>query len=176
MESSKATTKHIRQVAGDLSAVQIHLMHHQCTELPMEKYNKQKNATKQKPQNHRPTEHQTSKKPFDLRNMNKQSDRSLRCGDTMHTKGFQCSAKKFQCKVCHKFGHFTTVCYQKNQQTSNSFKPRKPKAHQLRAGALYTHQYGHSNVSEESRIDELFCLQMKVQNTQLKCQQLPTPV
>ena len=48
MESSKATTKHIRQVAGDLPAAQIHFMHHQCTEHPMGKYNKQKNAAKQK--------------------------------------------------------------------------------------------------------------------------------
>ena len=62
------------------------------------------------------------------------------------------------------------------KSTSNSFKPRKPKAHQLRAGALYTHQDGDSNVSEESGMEESFCLQMKVQNTQLKCQQLPTPV
>ena len=109
-------------------------MCHQHTQLPMRKYNKQKNAAKQKPQNQRPTENQTSKKPFHLRNTDKQSDRYLRCGDTMHTKGFQCPAKNFQCKVCHKFGHSTTVCYQKNQQTSSSFKPRKPKAHQLRAG------------------------------------------
>ena len=84
----------------------------------------------------------------------------------MHARGFQSPAKKFQCKVCHKFGHFTIVCYQKNQQTSSSVKPRKPKAHQLQAGALYTHQDGDSNVSEESSADESFCLQMKVQNTQ----------
>ena len=142
MESSKATIKHIRHVAGDLPAAQIHLMHHQHTELPTEKYNKQKNAAKQKPQAHRIS---NIKKPFYVRNMNKQSERCLRCGDTMHAKGFQCPMKKFQCKVCHKFGHFNTVCYQKNQQTSNSFKPRKPKAHQLRAGALYTHQHGDSN-------------------------------
>ena len=131
MESSKATAKHIRQVSGDLPAAQIHLMHHQNTELQTGKYNKQKNAAKQKLQNHRPTEQHTSKKPFDLRNMNKQSDRCFRCGNTMHAKGLQCPAKNFQCKVCHKFGHFTTVCYQKNQQTSSSFKPRKPKAPQL---------------------------------------------
>ena len=133
MESSKATAKHIRQVAGDLPAAQIHLMHHQHTELLTRNYNKQKKATKQKLQNHRPTEQETSKKPFDLRYMHKQSDRCVRCGNTIHAKGFQCSVKKFQCKVCHKFGHFTTVCYQKNQQTSSSFKPRKPKAHQLSA-------------------------------------------
>ena len=57
MESSKATAKHIRQVAGDLPAAQIHLMHHQHTGLLTRKYNKQKNAAKQKPPNHRPTEH-----------------------------------------------------------------------------------------------------------------------
>ena len=131
MESSKATAKHIRQIADDLPAAQIYLMHHQCTELLTGNYNKQKKATKQKPQNHRPTEQQTSKKPFDLRNIHKQSDGCSRCGDTIHGKGFQCPEKKFQRKVCHKFGHFTMVCYQKNQQTSSSFKPRKPKAHQL---------------------------------------------
>ena len=101
MESSKATPKHIRQVAGDIPAAQIHLMHHQHTELPAGNYNKHKKATKQKAQNHRPTE-QMSKKSFDLRKTNKQSDRCIRCGDTSHTKGFQCPVKKFQCKVCHK--------------------------------------------------------------------------
>ena len=122
--------KHIRQVAGDLPAAQIQLMCHQHTELPAGNYNKHKKGTKQNVQNHRPTE-QMSKKPFDLRKMEKQSDRCIRRGNTMHAKGFQYPARKFQCKVCHKFGHFTTVCYQQNQKTSNSFKPRKPKAHQL---------------------------------------------
>ena len=78
--------------------------------------------------------------------------------------------------MCHKFGHFTTVCYQKNQQTSSSFKYRRPKAHQLWAGALYTHQHGDSNVSKESNTDESFCLQMKVQKTKLTNLQLPKPV
>ena len=98
MESSKATAKHIRQVAGDLPAAQIHLMYHQHTELPTGNYNRQKKMTKQKPQNHRPTEQQTSKKLFDLRNMNKQSDRCFRCGNAMHAKGFQCPAKNFSVK------------------------------------------------------------------------------
>ena len=38
MESSKATTKHIRQVARDLLAAQIQLMQHQCTQLPARNY------------------------------------------------------------------------------------------------------------------------------------------
>ena len=116
MKSSKATAKHIRQVAGDIPAAQIQLMCHQCTELMAGNYNKHKKVTKQKVQNHRPTE-QTSKKSFDLQKPDKPSDRCTRCGDTSHAKGFQCPAKKFQCKVCHKFSHFTSVCYQKYQQT-----------------------------------------------------------
>ena len=34
MESSKATTSHIRQVAGDPQAAQIYLTRHQCIEIP----------------------------------------------------------------------------------------------------------------------------------------------
>ena len=64
IESSKATVKHIRQVAGDLPAAQVHLMHHQCTKLPAGNYNKHKKPTKQRPQNHRPE--QMAKKSFDL--------------------------------------------------------------------------------------------------------------
>ena len=84
--------------------------------------------------------------------------------------------KSSQCKVCHKFGHFTSVCYQKNQQTSGSFIPRKSKAHQHQAGALYTHQDADSNILEESSSDESFCLQMKVQEMQLTNLQLLKPV
>ena len=173
MESSKATAKHIRQVTGDLPAAQIHLMHHQCTKLLARNYNKHKKPTKERLQNHKAE--QTSKKSFDLQKLEKLTDKCIRCGDTSHTKGFQCPAKKFQCKVCHKFGNFTSVCYQKNHQTGTSI-PRKPKAHQLRAGALYTHQAADGTILEESNSDELFCLQMKVQKTQLTNPQLPKHV
>ena len=40
MESSKATARHIKQVAGDPQVAQINLMHHQHTELPNGKYKK----------------------------------------------------------------------------------------------------------------------------------------
>ena len=175
MESSKATAKHIRQAAGDLPVAQIHLMHHQCTKLLARNYNKHKKVTKHKAQNHRPTE-QISKKSFDLQKLDKPSVRCIRCSDTSHAKGFQCPVKKFQCKVCHKFGHFTSVCYQKNQQTSGSSIPRKPKAHKIQGGGLYPHQDMDSNILEESSSDELFCLQMKIQKTQLTNLQLPKPV
>ena len=66
MESSKATAKHIRQVAGDLPVAQIQPMHHQHMEIPSGNYIKWKKTTKQNPQNHRPMEPQMSRKPFDL--------------------------------------------------------------------------------------------------------------
>ena len=125
-------------------------------------------------QNHRPE--QMAKKSFDLWKLEKPSNKCIRCSDTSHTKGFQCPAKKFQCKVCHKFGHFTSVCYQKNHHTLGTFIPRKPKAHQLRAGALYTHQDADGTILEETSSDESFCLQKKVQKTQLTNPQLPKPV
>ena len=133
MESSEATAKHIRQVAGDLLAAQIQLMQHQFTQLPARNYPRRKHTStmRKKLQNHKSPEIPTPLKPSDLQKPDAHSDKCTRCGDTLHAKGFQCPARKFQCKICHKFGHFTTVCYQKTQQPSNSFKTRKPKAQQL---------------------------------------------
>ena len=48
-ESSKATTRHIKQVAGAMQATQIHLMRHQCTELSNGKFKKLKPHTKPRP-------------------------------------------------------------------------------------------------------------------------------
>ena len=45
MESSKATARHIKQVAGDPQAAQINLMHHQHTELPNGEYIKEKTTS-----------------------------------------------------------------------------------------------------------------------------------
>ena len=55
MESSKATAKHIRQVAGDIPAAQVQLMCHQRTQLPTGNYPRRKsNSTSgQKSQNHK---------------------------------------------------------------------------------------------------------------------------
>ena len=53
MESSKATAKHIQQVAGDIPAAQVQLMHHQHTQLPARNYPRRKShvTTSQKLQN-----------------------------------------------------------------------------------------------------------------------------
>ena len=58
MESLKATAKHIRQVAGDIPAAQVQLMHQQCTQLPARNYPRRKwhVTTSQKLQNHKTQE------------------------------------------------------------------------------------------------------------------------
>ena len=115
MESSKATAKHIRQVAEDLLAAQVQLMQHQCTQLPTGNYpRREQNSTSgQKPQNCKALEVPTPQKPSDMQRLDTRPNKCNWCGDTLHAKGFLCPARKFQCKICHKFGHFTTVCYQK---------------------------------------------------------------
>ena len=53
MESSKATTKHIKQVAGDPQAARINLMRHQCTELSSGKHKKKKTFVKSRQSSHK---------------------------------------------------------------------------------------------------------------------------
>ena len=153
-------------------------MQHQHTQLPPVNYprRKQTSTMKRKPQNHKSPEIPTSQKPSDLQKADAHSDKCTRCGDTLHAKGFQCPGRKFQCKIYHKFGHLTTVCYQKSQQPSSFFKTRNPKAQQLCAGALYTHHNADKSGSETSDTEDSFCLQMKIQKTQVTNQQVPKQI
>ena len=91
-ESSKATARYIKQVAGKMQATQIHLMRHQCTELSNEKHKKLKPQAKQRQmQNKNGEQKQPShyKKSFDPRSAHKQKDRCSKCGDSTHLEGFQ---------------------------------------------------------------------------------------
>ena len=96
---------------------------------------------------------------------------------TLRATGFQCPARKFQCKICHKFGHFTTVCYQKShgQHSSNSFQSRKLKAQQLCVGALYT-LHDADRTESESETKDTFCLQMKIHRTRISHPEVPKPI
>ena len=164
-ESSKATASHIKQVAGEMQATKIHLMRHQCTELPHGKYKKPKPQAKLRPiQNKSAEQRQASynKKSFDSRSAYKQKDRCSKCGDSTHLEGFTCPVKKYQCKSCDKFGHFTSLCFMKGQQKQAYHKPHKPKAHQLTAGTIQA--YDSQSDSEGS--DNSFCLQLHVKHVQ----------
>ena len=165
-------------MASAAQAVQINLMMHQCTELSSGIHKRRKPFVKQRPPSHKNagSEHQQVshqyKKSFDPKNAHKNKERCSKCGDSTHVEGFQCPAKKFQCKACHKFGHFTSLCYQKKQVP---FKSKKPKAHQLQAGAMYACEdaiFGHS---EENSSNDSFCLKLKVQQVQASIKKIHAP-
>ena len=41
-----------------------------------------------------------------------------RCGDTRHRQGFNCPASKYQCRKCHRYGHFTSKCMTQPQNAN----------------------------------------------------------
>ena len=65
----------------------------------------------------------TYKKKFDPKQAHTRKDRCSKCGDSKHVEGFKCPAKKFQCKTCNKYAHFTSLCYKK----SVSLGPEHPR-------------------------------------------------
>ena len=96
-----------------MQATQIHLMRHQHTELLNGKYKKQKPQAKPRPMQNKNGEQKPAshyKKSFDPKSAHKQKDRCSKCGDSTHLEGFQCLVKRYQCKSCHKFGHFSSLC------------------------------------------------------------------
>ena len=169
------TARHIKHVAGDPHAAQINFMCHQHTELSNGKYKKKKTPAKQKQVQHKNVEQRPPnqyKKSFDPRLAHKNKDRYSKCGDSAHLEGFQCPAKKFQCKACHKFAHYTSLCFQKTQEKQANDKHRKPTAHQLKAGIIYACD---SSVEADSS-DDSFCLQLKVQHVQAHNKMTQKPV
>ena len=179
LESSKATAHHIKQVAGDPQAVQINLLRHQHTEFQAGKYKKKRPPLKSKQSHHKPQSSESyplqaqHKKRFDPKSAHNNKDRCSQCGYTAQLEGFQCPAKKYQCKACHKCGHFTSLCFQKKQV---NFKPRRLKAHQLQAGTVYAKgsaSYDHSD--EKSTTEDSFCLKVKIKCKQDKEQKVPRP-
>ena len=177
LESSKATACHIKQVAGDLQAVQINLLRHQRTELPAGKYKKKRSTMKPRQSNSKNQSHEgyhsqvQPKKRFDTRGVHNDKTRCSKCCDSVHVEGFQCPAKKYQCKACHKFGHFTSMCYQKKQAPS---KHRKPKVHQIQAGSIHAHRSApYDHLDEDSTSEESFCLQLRIKQRQARESRVP---
>ena len=177
LESSKATACHIKQVAGNLQAAQINLLRHQRTEIPAGKYKKKRPTMKPKQSSHK---HQGNvgyhpqaqpENRFETKGVHEDKSRCSKSDDSLNVQGFQCPAKKYQCKASHKSGHFTSMCYQKKQAPS---KHRRPKAHQIQAGRRHVHDnvsYNHSD--EDSTSEESFCLQLKIKQRQAKETKVP---
>ena len=96
-------------------------------------------------------------------------NRCPKCGNTAHQEGFTCPAKKYQCKVCHKFGHFTSQCFQKKQYPQHRF--RQPEAHQIHVDESYNHLENYS--SDVSSSKDSFCLQVRIRKQTTGTQKLP---
>ena len=131
MESSKATARHIRQVAGDPQAAQTNLMCHQCTELPngnIRRGNPQPSRSKSIHKNVEQTQSSHYKKSFDPKLAHKNKDRCNKCGDSTHLEGFQCPVKKL--KLNHAISLATTQAsvfreYNRNKLLSSTGNPRQ---------------------------------------------------
>ena len=108
--------------------------------------------------------------------MHKSKDRCNMCGDSTHIKGFHCPARNCQCKVSHKYGYFSSLCYQRMDQAYHKSSIRNPKAHQLTVGPVYQHNSSICSHSEELSSDESFCLQLQVQYNQVEGKKIPNCV
>ena len=95
MESSKVTTRHIKQVVSDPQVAQIYLMQHQHTDLPPSKHKKKKKSfVKPRTSSHKndasdkqqvPSYHNNNyKKSFDAKNVYKNKEQCQKCGDSIH--------------------------------------------------------------------------------------------
>ena len=116
------------------------------------------------------------KKPYDNRKTHKIPDHCNKCGNSIHVQGFQCPMKKYQCKVCNKYGHFSSLCYQKKMQVHHKNICRNPKAYQLHAGPMYAQDSSNYSQSKESGIDESFCLQLQIQSNHAEGKWISNPI
>ena len=110
------------------------------------------------------------KRRFDPKQVHTSKDRCSKCGNSKHVEGFKCPAKKYKCKSCHKYGHFTSLCFKKQV----TFKPKTPKTHKLQAEEIYLQDDSVCCQSEKcTSSDDSFCLQMKIHSSQAR-PKLPT--
>ena len=154
----------------------VNLMRHQRTDLPPNKSKWKQHSFKltSESQKRYSSEHNHPGPPylkrFDPNQAHQRKDKCSKHGDSKHI-SFKCPARKFQCKTCSKYGHFTSLCYKKKV----SFKSITPKAHQLQVGVVYTQEDSICGQSGDlTSNNESFCLQVKIKCTQANTK-IPTP-
>ena len=103
-------------------------------------------------------------------------DHCNKCGDSILAQGFQCPVKKYQLKLCKKYGHLSSLCYQKKTQAHCKSSHRNPKAHQLHTGLLYVEDNFNYSHSEDFSSEESFCLQLQIQSNHAEGKQIPNPI
>ena len=159
LESSKATARHIKQATSNPQAAQINLLRHQRTELAHKKKKGHKRKQHFKSKDSKPP----SKKLFNPSQAHSSSDRCSKCGDTKHAQGFACPAKKYLCKACKKYGHFTSLCFSKQKPHT------KLSAYQITAEEMDNTSESGVDENEDSYSDDSFILyQMRAVINQAK--------
>ena len=175
LESSQSTARHIKKMSNEPHAFQINLLRHQRTELPPTKSQRKHNKRfkQRQPPNKKFSEDQyRNRKPQTKERSYSNSqehtnteNRCTKCGDNLHIEGFRCHASRYQCQYCHKYGHFSKLCFKKNG-SDHKKNIRRPKAHQLMVGTASTmddQSYASYSSSEDS-----FCLQIQAKSTKEK--------
>ena len=122
LESSKATTRHIKQTMSYPQAAQINLLRHQWTELAHKKKKGHKCKQHFKSKDGKPP----SKKLFNPSQAHSSSDRCLKCGDTKHAQGFACPAKKYLCKAVKNMDTLQVYAFQSRNLTPNIVHIKSP--------------------------------------------------
>ena len=148
LESSKATARHIKQATSNVQAAQINLLQHQRTELAHKKKKGHKRKQHFKSKDGKPPQ----KKLFNPSEAHSSSDRCSKCGDTKHAKGFACPAKKYLCKACKKYGHFTSLCFSKQKSRT------KHSAYQITAEEMENNSDSENDEDDDSTSDDSFVL------------------
>ena len=152
-------------------ATQVNLLRYKRTELPPSKFQrKQRKSFRSRPANHKyqQEDKQDERAPEAHRKFKhvhtSWEDRHNKCGDIQHTEGFRCPASRHQCK-CHKFRHFSHLCFKKKQEAAYKKGSRNPKAHQLMVGKYSTeHPIDDQEHTSVTSSEDSFCLQMKVRH------------
>ena len=98
-----------------------------------------------------------------------------KCGDSQHIEGYRCPASKQQCRNCHKYGHFSRLCYKKREfEHKSSLESRSPKAHQLQICSVCMQDSICCQSEDLSSSKDSLCLQLKVKSTQVEIK-IPAP-
>ena len=158
-------------MSSEPQATQIHLLRHQRTELPPTKFQrkqnkrfKQRQLPNKKYQEDQYREIKPQAKERFYKNTQEHTsleNRCITCGDSPHVEGFRCPTSRFQCKHCHKYGHFSKLYFKKNG-SEHKQNIRRPKAHQLMVGT--DSAVGDQSDTSYSSSEDSFCLQMQAKS------------
>ena len=157
-------------------------MHHQCTELPPSKvkrkqkpFRSRQDTTGSIPMKKNKECHKHTRK-MKIIKAHASHERCTNHGDSQHIEGFRCPASKHQGRNCHRYGHFSILCYKKREvfDKKRSLESRSPKAYQLQIGLVYIQDSLCGQSEDLSSSKDAFCLQIQLQNTQVETK-IPAP-